>query len=202
MSSVPNKVPNVITASGTIVPAELNAINAAAVLALVIAPPTQDAQTVVFVDETGHAHTLSSSALNGGSNTITFSGTAGASVALVSRNGSWWSNGVPSSGGGSGPTKVASGAIANAAPTSGGTGNGAIAEYTFAVPGALLTDTVIVTSTQALTSGGGPFNVYALMAQVSSPGNVTVLAYNATNPNMGSPLGSGAEFNFNWMVLR
>jgi hypothetical protein len=106
MSSVPNRAPNVITLAGAITPAELNHINAAGALALTLALPTVDGQILRFIDETGHAHVITiapngsppTAGLNGGSNsTLTFNGTKGSAVELISRNGNWYTgplNGV------------------------------------------------------------------------------------------------------------
>lgn len=106
MSSIPNRTPNVITAAGAVSPALFNHINAAGNLALTLAAPIADGQEVNFVDETGHAHTLvigivgspPTSGLNSGlKSTITFNGTAGSFVRLVSRGLNWWAldqNGV------------------------------------------------------------------------------------------------------------
>lgn len=99
MASVPNRSPNVITAAGAVTPAFVNSINAAGALALTLAAPTLDGQEAVFVDETGHAHTVTTPAtlVNGASHILTFGGTAGQGCHLVSRNGIWWTvslNGV------------------------------------------------------------------------------------------------------------
>lgn len=106
MSNVPNRTPNVITAAGAVTPVEFNHINAAGALALSLALPSVDGQTVNFVDETGHAHVITitavgsppTSGLNGGTNTtLTFGGAKGDGCQLIARNGNWftgWLTGV------------------------------------------------------------------------------------------------------------
>lgn len=92
MANIPNKAPNVITASGTITPAAYNPINAAGALALTLPAATIDGQDCVFLDETGHAHVITcTNGLNGGTNsTLTFGGAKADSVHIYSRNGFWW----------------------------------------------------------------------------------------------------------------
>jgi hypothetical protein len=100
MSFAPNKAPNVVTAAGLVTPASLNSINAAGALALTLAAPTFDGQEADFIDETGHAHTVTmvtANNLNVNKNVLTFGGTAGSSFSLWSRNGKWYTgylNGV------------------------------------------------------------------------------------------------------------
>jgi len=98
-SSVPNNAPNVITANGAVTPSRFNLINIAGVGALSLALPTVDGQEIWFTDISGHAHVITvatagsppTSGLNGGGNTtLTFGGTKGQSVGLISYNGSWW----------------------------------------------------------------------------------------------------------------
>ena len=106
MSSVPNSAPNVITANGAITPGKFNNINAAGALSsLTLAPPSIDGAEIWFTDETGHAHVITVSpvgspptaGLNGGSNsTMTWNGTKGSSIGLMSRNGSWYT--LPTTG--------------------------------------------------------------------------------------------------------
>lgn len=97
MSSIPNKAPNVITAAGAVTPAEYNNINAASALALTLAVPSVDGQLCTFIDETGHAHTVTTpaSGINGATHIATFGGTAGSSIQFVSRNSIWWVVGTP-----------------------------------------------------------------------------------------------------------
>lgn len=107
MANVPNQAPNTISAAGAVTPSRFNHIIASAAIAMTLAAPTYDGQSVSFIDETGHAHTLvctgagspPTAGLNGGttSNELTFGGAKGDSVELVSRNGFWWTvvlNGV------------------------------------------------------------------------------------------------------------
>lgn len=104
MSSIPNRAPNVITASGTVTVADgvVNSINAAGALTLTLPLPTVDGIRVPFIDETGHAHVIQcsgspASGLNAASGTLTFGGTAGDSCELISRNDRWYTlslNGV------------------------------------------------------------------------------------------------------------
>lgn len=108
MSNTPNRAPNLLTASGALAAgAALNHITAAAVIALTLVAPTVDGLEMLFIDEGGHAHTIvatgagspPTAGLNGGTtnNKLTFNGTIGSSVRMVSRNGFWWSaslNGV------------------------------------------------------------------------------------------------------------
>lgn len=102
MSSIANKAPNLITAAGAVTVGAINSINAASALALTLALPTIDGQEALFVDETGHAHTITTPAtgVNGALHILTFGGTAGQGCHLVSRNSSWWTvsvNGVTAS---------------------------------------------------------------------------------------------------------
>lgn len=106
MSNIPNRTPNVISAAGAVTPGMFNHITGANSLALTLAAPIADGQEANFVDETGHAHTIvipivgspPQSGLNSGlKSTITFNGTAGSFVRLVSRGLNWWAldqNGV------------------------------------------------------------------------------------------------------------
>ena len=60
---------------------------------------TIDGQEAIFIDESGYAHTITTpaSGLNGTLHILTFGGTVGQAVHLVSRNGKWWTvavNGV------------------------------------------------------------------------------------------------------------
>lgn len=111
MSNVPGSNRNLITtAAPSIVPPGSNAkyaITYAGVSNIVMPAPIEDDITVLFTDEGGHAHTIvctgagspPSAGLNGGTtnNKLTFNGTVGSSVELISRNGFWWAymlNGV------------------------------------------------------------------------------------------------------------
>jgi len=103
MSSVPNRTPNVLTTAGVITAAEgPNHINAGSALIFTLPLPSIDGIRMQFVDETGHAHIIQcsgspASGLNANVGTLTFSGTAGSSCELVSRNGRWYTlslNGV------------------------------------------------------------------------------------------------------------
>ena len=99
MASIPNRTPNILAASGAVVPGFLNHITLGSAAALTLAAPTVDGQEAVFIDETGHAHTVTTPAtlINGVDHIATFGGTAGSSIYLVSRNGVWWAialNGV------------------------------------------------------------------------------------------------------------
>lgn len=100
MSQVPNRTLNVITAAGAVTPgSEYNQINATGALALTIASAPVDGQIMSFVDETGHAHTIVCTGLNGGTtlNKLTFGAAIGDSCQLIARNGFWWTlnlNGV------------------------------------------------------------------------------------------------------------
>lgn len=99
MSQVPNRNQTVVSASGAVAPGDgLYHITKAGVAAITLVDPTVDGQRMVFIDEGGHAHTIvvtpdspPTVGLNGGVvSTITFNGTAGSAVELISRNGSWW----------------------------------------------------------------------------------------------------------------
>ena len=100
MSNVPGKPQTVLSASGAISAAPgLYHITKAGVAALTLANPDPDGIQMTLVDEGGHAHTITvpivgsppTAGLNGGTKSIiTFNGTAGSSVELISRAGSWW----------------------------------------------------------------------------------------------------------------
>jgi hypothetical protein len=103
MSNVPNRTPNVITAAGAVTPGtEYNFIDSAGAIALTVAAPVCDGQIMNFIDQGGHAHTVvctgagspPTAGLNAGTtaNTLTFGGTKGDSVQIVSQNGFWWTN--------------------------------------------------------------------------------------------------------------
>jgi hypothetical protein len=104
MSSVPNKAPNLLAASGAITPVDGQAqnITKAGIAALTLALPTEDGIRFAVIDETGYDHVIlvggsPPSGLNAAHGTLTFNGTAGSSVELLSRNGRWWTvnlNGV------------------------------------------------------------------------------------------------------------
>lgn len=109
MSNIPNFAPTVISASGAVTPVNKGLFHitksSAAALLTLVAPDT-DGQQMVFIDESGKAHTITIAAvgspptagLNGGAvTTLTFNATKGSSVELYSRNGSWFTgplNGV------------------------------------------------------------------------------------------------------------
>lgn len=93
-SSIPNASVTILSASGVITavaPAATYGITAVGVAALTLAAPATDGIILRFVDEGGHAHTITSTGLlNGSHNVATFGGTAGSACELVSRNGFWW----------------------------------------------------------------------------------------------------------------
>lgn len=94
MSSVPNFAPQILAASGAITavaPYATYPITVAGVGAFTLAAPVCDGIELTFVDETGHAHTITATALvNGVHNLMTFGGTVGNAVSIYSRNGFWW----------------------------------------------------------------------------------------------------------------
>jgi len=98
MSSVPNAAVTTISAAGAVTPTRFNVIGGSGALALTLAVPTIDGQTITFTDQSAHAHTIVVTAvgspptagLNGGTQTtLTFNGTKGSSVDLFSSGGSW-----------------------------------------------------------------------------------------------------------------
>lgn len=104
MSSVPNKSAGLLAAAGAITPSDglPQHITAPAAIALTIAAPPADGIRFPVIDEGGHAHTLTFPAgtLNGAHTTLTWNGTAGSSIDMISRSGKWWTialNGVTAS---------------------------------------------------------------------------------------------------------
>ena len=80
MSSVPNAAVTTISAAGAVTPTRFNVIGGSGALALTLAVPTIDGQTITFTE----------AGLNGGTQTtLTFNGTKGSSVDLFSSGGSW-----------------------------------------------------------------------------------------------------------------
>lgn len=92
MGNIPNRAPNLLAASGAIPPvAGLFHITKSTAAALTLAAPDPDGIQMTVLDETGHAHTIVCSAsLNGSLSTVTFNGTKGSAVDLISRGGAWW----------------------------------------------------------------------------------------------------------------
>lgn len=106
MSQVPNKNPQVITASGAISPSSitflLSGASPPAAMALTLAAPTVDGLQFDFISQDTYAHTIvctgagspPTAGLNGGTtlNKLTWGGTKGASCTLTSSLGFWWSS--------------------------------------------------------------------------------------------------------------
>lgn len=100
MSNIANRLANLLSASGAIAFASgLFHITKPGTGAFTLAAPDADGYQMTLIDETGHAHTIVVTAvgspptagLNGGGvTTVTFNGTKGSAVELVSRAGSWW----------------------------------------------------------------------------------------------------------------
>ena len=107
MSSVPNKAPNLLAASGAIpAVAGVYSITKASAGAFTLETPAQanigDGVELTFISETAYDHVIvcggsPASGLNAANGTLTFGGAAGDSCQLISRNGRWWTenlNGV------------------------------------------------------------------------------------------------------------
>lgn len=95
MSSVPNFNANVLAATPGVGAVGDNPISYAGVCVITLAAPTADGQVARFWDEGGHAHTITFPAgtFNGAHTTATFSGTPGAGLSVVGRNGNWYVHG-------------------------------------------------------------------------------------------------------------
>lgn len=97
-------------------------------------------------------------------------------------------------GGGSGPTKVGSGAFSGSWTSANG---GAVGTTTVTVTGALTTDTVLITITSpSVPTGSGPVNYPVVEGAITTNGTMTVWNSNPGNGNFYSAM------TFNWMVLR
>lgn len=101
MSTVPNFSQTLLAAAGAITilpPSATYSFTAAGAIAMTLAAPAADGVVLTFIDEGGHAHTITATGLvNGAHNVLTFNGTVGSAVELKSRNGNWFSvvlNGV------------------------------------------------------------------------------------------------------------
>ena len=98
MSLIPNKGFTLVSASGALSPLGgftafgITKLSSLGVCAMTLAAPAADGEELVIVDQVGAAHTLTATSLvnGGGKSLITWGGTIGSTLRLLSDGGYWW----------------------------------------------------------------------------------------------------------------